>query len=93
MEIKTCEQYVLERLERAENDIESLKNILEIKDSHIVELTDEINNLKALIRRRCSLDTSTTGGNIITVDAPWEEYDPIDYNMVADVLKEGQNNA
>ena len=88
MEIKTCEQYVLAKLKEAETQVDALTDRIQIQGAEISALRAELNDLKALIRRRCSLDVSTEGHNLVSVDEPWEKYDPVDYNMIADLLKE-----
>ena len=88
MEIKTCEQYVLEKLEKAETDVESLKNLLEIRESQFAIIAEELKEIKDLVRRRCTLGETDEGDKLIRFDSTWEEYDPIDYNMFADIIKE-----
>ena len=87
MEIKTCEQYVLQKLEIAENDVESLKMDIICKDSQIESLTDELNELKSFIQRRFTIYESLNDCSL-NFDEPWEKYDEHDYRLIANILKE-----
>ena len=89
MEVKTCEQYVLQKLEIAENDVESLKIDIICKDSQIDSLTDELNEIKSFIRRRFTIYESLNE-NSLNFDEPWEKHDEHDYRLIANILKEGQ---
>lgn len=96
MEVKTCEQYVLQKLEIAENDVESLKMDIICKDSQIESLTDElnetksfVNEIKSFIRRRFTIYESLNN-NSLNFDEPWERHDEHDYKLIANILKEGQ---
>ena len=87
MEIKTCEQYVLQKLEIAENDVESLKMDIICKDSQIESLTDELNELKSFIQRRFTIYESLNDCSL-DFDEPWEKQDEHDYRLIANILKE-----
>ena len=88
-EIRTCEQYVLERLETLEVDNESLKKLVTLKDSAISNLTNELTELKDFIRRNSTLNTNSDGNRYIDFSNPWEIYDADDFKYILNILKEG----
>ena len=93
MEIKTCEQYVLDRLEKAETDVESLQVDIMCKDTQIAELTEELATLKEFIRSHSTQATTDDGENLIRFDNPWEHFDPEDYAYMLSIItdeKEGE---
>lgn len=87
MEIKTCEQYVLKRLEEAENDVEALKVDVQCKDAQLASLTEELATLKDVIRRRASLAAENEGH--IYFEAIWEEFasDKADFDVINAIME------
>ena len=88
MEIKTCEQYVLKRLEEAENDIEAMKVDIMCKETEIQSLADEVANLKDIIRRRATITLADEGGHI-SFESVWEEFesDLQDFEVIKAIME------
>lgn len=85
-EIRTCEQYVLERLEMAERDVESLKMDIIFKDRRIEKLTADLEELVSFLQRVSRVKINEDGNKYIDFDAPWEVYDREDFKYMADIL-------
>ena len=87
MEVKTCEQYVLKRLEEAENDVEALRIDIQCKESEIQSLVEELATLKDIVRRRASLATENEGH--IYFEAIWEEFasDKADFAVINAIME------
>ena len=86
-EIKTCEQYVLAKLESAENRIAHQEYEIKLKNSQIIALAEELETLKAFICRRAELITDD-GDDRVHFDDPWLKYDLEDYEYISKILKE-----
>lgn len=87
-DIKTCEQYVLDRLEKTEQEIDDLQEKLATRDYTISTLMGELAELKAFIFRRARFASATDGDERVTFDDPWLKYDPEDYEYISKILKE-----
>ena len=96
MEIKTCEQYVLDRLKKAETDVESLEHILNIRDSVISALNEELTTLKDFVAKAIQIKSDTDGNKFISFESYWEKYDKAEYDFFSklapkDETSENQN--
>lgn len=85
-EIKTCEQYVLDRLEMAERDVGSLKMDIIFKDQKIEKLAADLEELVSFLQRVSRVKINEDGNKYIDFDAPWEVYDREDFNYMAGIL-------
>lgn len=86
-EIKTCEQYVLVRLEKTEQEVDELQEKLATRDYTISTLMGELAELKAFICRRAEL-VMDDDADRVHFDDPWLKYDPEDYEYISKILKE-----
>ena len=90
MEIKTCEQYVLDRLDRAEKDVESLQKSLEIEEVHSDTLYKEVLRLKSFIERNFIKRQDSDGDMYVYCPSLFEKFedDKEDYDLIAEILDE-----
>ena len=89
MEIKTCEQYVLKRLEEAENDVEALKVDIQCKESEIQSLAEELATLKDIIRRRATITPTQDESQYISFESVWREFesDAQDFDVINAIME------
>ena len=73
MEIKTCEQYVLNRLSEVENEVEKLKVELLKKESELKEVQDIVTTYDELLRECGEIDHFNSGDKIEV--GVYERYD------------------
>lgn len=64
MEIKTCEEYVLNRAKELENDVFRLKEELEAKNKQIKELEDIVTTYDELFREQGSKDVFDSSNHV-----------------------------
>lgn len=64
MEIKTCEQYVLNKVTELENEVERLKVELLKKDKELNEVQDIVTTYDELVRVHGELDHFNSGNKI-----------------------------
>ena len=81
-EIKTCEEYVLNELERARNDVVELAEIGE-KLVHIAKAQDA---LLRIIAKRMKIRKATDGSRIVSTDLIFEEFEKEDFEQVERLL-------
>ena len=81
-EIKTCEEYVLNELERAKADVVELAEIGE-KLVHIAKAQDA---LLRIVAKRMKIRAATDGSRIVSTDLIFEEYDREDFEQVERLL-------
>ena len=80
--IKTCEEYVLNELEKARNDVVELAEIGE-KLVHIAKAQDA---LLRIIAKRMKIRKATDGSRIVSTDLIFEEFDKEDFEQVERLL-------
>ena len=78
----TCEEYVLNELEKARNDVIELAEIGE-KLVHIAKAQDA---LLRIIAKRMKIRKATDGSRIVSTDLIFEEFDKEDFEQVERLL-------
>ena len=78
----TCEEYVLNELEKARNDVIELAEIGE-KLVHIAQAQDA---LLRIIAKRMKIRKATDGSRIVSTDLIFEEFDKEDFEQVERLL-------
>ena len=78
----TCEEYVLNELEKARNDVIELAEIGE-KLVHIAKTQDA---LLRIIAKRMKIRKATDGSRIVSTDLIFEEFDKEDFEQVERLL-------
>ena len=92
MEVKTCEEYVLDRLERAENDVEALQVDVMYKDEKIEELEEELTELKSFIRNHTSVRELDDGTRYINFESVWEKFEEDEFVYIENICNEDTEN-
>lgn len=86
-EIKTCEQYVLEKLADAEHSIELLQIQLDNTHKRATDAEKKLDNLLDVLERNGKWETSVDGNTYFDFDL-WDKYDEDDYVLFRRILEE-----
>ena len=83
MEIKTCEQYVVNRLMELEDTVEVQKELIRDQVNAIRGLSEKLEFIGKLIRMRKSYDWSTENpSTYIEFKTIWKKHDPEEYQIL-----------
>ena len=86
MEIKTCEQYVLDRLMTLEGENEELQYKLEQTQDKYNSISDKYFKMLELFKGLSEVKTAGSGTKYISFDSVWESFDIEKYEAVRDML-------
>jgi len=80
--MKTCEEYVLNRLETLENEQEQYQE----KIDNLTDMVASLSSTLALVKKIAEVRKSSSGSTYINFDSVWEEYDKELYSKLVDAL-------
>ena len=88
MEIKTCEEYVLNRLTELEKEVTDLRSESDAFVSLVGKRDERIEQLEKFIGTRTSYSSYVTseGDPSLDFDEPWLKYDPDAYNLMVELM-------
>ena len=81
-EIRTCEEYVLDRIARLEDELEQRKETEDMLRTRLMEFKETINLLKDVIKVR---ETSTKGVFNLEIDC-WSTYEKSKFEKIVKAL-------
>jgi hypothetical protein len=87
MEIKTCEQYVINRVMKLETEVEGYKILANGQNEIIKELSDKLDFVKQFIS--IQQYTSESGEEIsdyISFKSTWSKHEPDDFYKICDIF-------
>lgn len=77
MEIKTLEEYVVDKLMNLEDKVEELESINAVLTEKIKSLTEIYNRVRSDLQVRVTYDKRA---HLVEFEGIWEEHEPSDYN-------------
>jgi hypothetical protein len=92
MKVKTCEEYVLQRVEDLENENEALKAQIDTFREKLEQAVSTVEKLESYIGRNSRLSSyiAHDGDRSFNIEGPWKKYDLEMYNLVkACIMKYG----
>jgi hypothetical protein len=81
--MKTCEQYVLKKLEEAERKVEEQEEFIKIFSEASVKVFED---LKVLLKH-IEIKTNTNGNRYVNMEYVFEEYEPEDFKRIETMLE------
>ena len=81
--MKTCEQYVLKKLEEAERKVAEQEEFIKILSKAAVNVFED---LKVLLKH-IEIRTNTNGNRYVNLEYVFEEYEPEDFKRIETMLE------
>jgi hypothetical protein len=81
--MKTCEQYVLKKLEEAERKVKEQEEFIKIFSK---AATNVFEDLKVLLKH-IEIKTNTNGNRYVNLEYVFEEYEPEDFKRIETMLE------
>lgn len=81
--MKTCEQYVLKKLEEAERKVKEQEEFIKIFSKAAVNVFED---LKVLLKH-IEIKTNTNGKRYVNLEYVFEEYEPEDFKRIETMLE------
>ena len=95
MEIKTCEEYVLAKVQELEDEKASLQDELENVKTKLGCVHADYTNLKNLVAevaKSFSIKKATGGQSYVSFDSAWSDYDKERFNQMVELFGLAEDN-
>lgn len=95
MEIKTCEEYVLAKVQELENEKAALQDKLESAEKKLGCVYTDYTNLKnrvAEVAKSFSIKKATGGQSYVSFDSAWSDYDKERFNQLVELFGLTEDN-
>ena len=81
--MKTCEQYVLKKLEEAERKVKEQEEFIKIFSKAAVNVFEDLK----LLLKHIEIQTNTNGNRYVNLEYVFEEYEPEDFKRIETMLE------